>query len=348
MSLRQAFLAVAIGTIVTAASAAGPPIEIASQAALHGTAPREWLQRLAEAGAGTARLVGARGGEQPRIETLGEMADGKPLLKIYAVLTRSNELLLPGETRAKRFRLGDREALADYFKRIDVEGKEGVTTQRGKHGLTRAEFTDLFTRLQAPIGSTDADATLRQIVQTTSRIARVKIETDPSIDAVMTAKCENAASLGRLATGTALAVALREQGLALEPTKPLGKPVRLRVVSTLEAKEPWPIGYDPEGSPSQTAPSLMEFLTVEIEGYTLTEALDAITPRLTWNDAPLPVLWDHFAMRSEGIDPATVQVRFPSKRTFYKKLLDQLVFQARLKLDLRVDEAGTPFLYLTR
>lgn len=347
MNFRLALLAAATGLIVTVASA-GPPIEIASQAAPHGTAPRQWLQRLAEAGAGTARLVGARGGEQPRIETLGESARGEPLLKVYAVLTRSNELLLPGETSAKRFRLSDRTGLADYFERLDAEGEAGVTTQRGKHGLSEAEFTDLFTRLQRPLGPIADSATLTEIVQAASRIARVEITSDPSIDAVLQSKSDNASSISRLATGTALAVVLSEQGLALKPNKPLGKPARLTVVAKQAAKEPWPVGYKPERSPSRTAPALMEFLTVEVEGYTLAEALDAIVPRLTWNDGPLPIVWDHFAMRSRGIDPTTVQVRFPSKRTYYKKLLDQLVFQARLKLDLRVDEAGTPFLYLTR
>lgn len=347
MKFRQAILAVAAGITVTTASA-GPPIEIASQAAAHGTAPRQWLQRLAEAGGGSTRLVGARGSEKPRMETLGQKANGEPLLKVYAVLTRDNLLLLPGPTSSLRFRLSDRAKLADYFKRLGAEGADGVTAQRGKHGLTEAEFTDLFTRLKTPLGPIQDTDSLQRIVQTASRLARVKIEIDASIASVLAATPEDPAPLGRLATGTALAVVLREKGLALEPTKPLGKPARLRVVPAVEAEEPWPVGYDPEGSPTQTAPALMEFLTVEIEGYTLTEALDAIAPRLTWNDGPLPLVWDRFAMRRDAIDPATVQVRFPSRRTFYKKLLNQLVIQARLKLDLRVDEAGTPFLYLTR
>lgn len=347
MKSRQAFLAAAIGLTVTTVNA-GPPIEIASQAAAHGNAPRQWLQRLAEAGGGSARLVSARGTERPRIETLGETAGGEPLLKVYAVLTRDNQLLLPGPTSSQRFRLSDRAKLADYFKRLDAEGAGGVTTQRGKHGLTEAEFTDLFTRLQTPIGAIDDRTSLRRLVQTASRVARVKIEPDRAVAAVLAATLEDPPALNRLTTGTALAAALRDEGLALEPTKPLGQPVRLTIVPTPQAKEPWPVGYAPESSPTRVAPVLMEFLTVEIEGYTLDEALDAIAPRLTWNDGPLPIVWDRFAMRRDAIDPTTIQVTFPNRRTFYKKLLDRLASQARLKPELRIDEAGTPFLYLTR
>ena len=40
-------------------------------------------------------------------------------------------------------------------------------------------------------------------------------------------------------------------------------------------------------------------------------------------------------------------VSFPLKRTFYKKALENVLFQARLRSELRVDEAGTPFLWIS-
>ena len=305
MKFRQALLVTAAGLLGVAAGAAKPTIEIASQAAPHGSTPRQWLQRLAEAGAGTARLVGSRGGERPRIEQLGETAAGDPIVKIYAVLKRGDELFLPGAGGPERFRLSDRTKLADYFERLEANGAERQTQSTGKHGLAEAEFTDLFTRLQTPLGEVEPAVSLRGVLDAASRRARVTIEPDASIVSVLGSPAEGIDGLSYLATGTALAAVLRDQGLAIEPTKPPGRPVVLRVVEARSAKDAWPVGYDPEASPSRTAPALMEFLTVEIEGYTLAEALNAIAPRLTWNDRPIPIVWDRFAMRSEGIDPAS-------------------------------------------
>ncbi|TWT94775.1 hypothetical protein Pla108_36240 [Botrimarina colliarenosi] len=343
MSFRKVLiLAAACHPYGLAGVAAGPPVELVSQAAPHGTAPQQWLQRLAEAGAGTTRLV-TSGSAEPRLEELGDLRGGKSLVKVYGVLTRGGVLMLPGAEGAERFGLGDRTKLAAYFERLESQGAEAVTVPRGKYGLTEAEFTDLFTRLQTPLPKLPEGATLRDAVDVAKRAARISIKTDRSIDAVLATKAEAATSVEGLATGAALAALLRQEGLAI-----VGERAGLRVVTAHDVKEAWPVGYDPEGTPTQTAPGLMKFLTIEVEGYTLAEALEAIGPRVSWQDRPLPIVWDHFAMRRDGIDPATAEVKFPRRRTFYKNLLDKLASQGRLKLDLRVDEAGTPFLWLTR
>lgn len=343
MSFRIVVAALAF-TLTGVAGEAAPPVEVVNQAGPHGTAPREWLQRLSKAGAGPTRLV-ASGPARPRLEDLGESPSGQPLVKVYAVLTRSGDLLLPGEGgRPDRFRRGDNAKLKEYFESLGKGGAEEVTAERGKYGLTEAQFTDLFTRLQAPLGSLPEGATLRDAVDATQRAARIKIDIDPEVAAVLRRKPLDAAAMEHVASGTALAALLRQEALAMVA----GRAAGLKVVALSDAKDPWPVGYDPERAPSQTVPALMQFLTVEVEGYTLAEALDAIGPRITWQDRPLPILWDRYAMRRDAIDPATTDVRFPRKRTFYKKLLDQLATQAHLNLQLRVDEAGAPLLWLTR
>jgi hypothetical protein len=370
MNLRKVLIAAAAGFLLTAAASAGPSVEITSLAGSHSTAPQEWLQRLAEAGAGSTRIVSG-GTAEPRLEELGKTASRAPLVKVYAVLTREGLLVLPGSNGAERFRPSDRAKLKEYFDRLTSRGAEAVTVPRGKYGLTEAEFTDLFTRLQAPMPKLPEGATLADAVNAAERAARVTIEIDAALRDVLRTKSEVAASVEGLSTGAALAAVLKQEGLALRPeaaalgepptsvggvnnsrrTPPInigGSPVALRVVASRDTKDAWPVGYDPEGTPTQTAPGLMSFLTIDIEGYTLAEALEALGPRVKWQDKPLPIVWDHFTLRLNAIDPATVEVRFSKKRTFYKSLFDNLASQARLKLDLRVDEAGTPFLWLTR
>ncbi len=60
-----------------------------------------------------------------------------------------------------------------------------------------------------------------------------------------------------------------------------------------------------------------------------------------------PVLYDHNSLARSGIDIANKQVSLPATNTYYKEILDQLLKQASLKSEIRVDEAGRPFLWIS-
>ena len=60
----------------------------------------------------------------------------------------------------------------------------------------------------------------------------------------------------------------------------------------------------------------------------------------------------HLVLRLDGmpaaqIDPTTAAVSLPETTTYYDRILDRLLFQAKLKYQLRTDEAGKPFLWIT-
>ncbi len=86
---------------------------------------------------------------------------------------------------------------------------------------------------------------------------------------------------------------------------------------------------------------MFKFVNVEINDRPLSEALESLQERVQ-----LPLLFDHNALARHEVDLNT-HVNFPAKNTFYKKIIDQLLFQVLLKSELRVDEAGTPFLWIT-
>jgi hypothetical protein len=148
-----------------------------------------------------------------------------------------------------------------------------------------------------------------------------------------------------LTAGTGLTILLRPLGLALRPAKPRGGEVVHRIVAgeNFDGNDVWPVGWKLDGSPRQTAPEFFENLNSEIDGYTLDEALGAIVSRLK-----SPVLIDHAAVARRGVPFNKVHVKLSRTNTYYKRILDRILIQAHLHGELRVDEAGTVFYWISR
>lgn len=340
MNLRKALFLLTILPTTLSASAAVVSVEIAAEGGPQATAHREWLQLFAELGVDNARVRGARSGDTPRLEEFGTAE--RPMAKLHAFLSRQGELVVPGA----RFKLRDRGKLSDYLERLGADGVEAFSADRDKYGLTREQFTAVFKALEPPLGNLPKNATLRDALRVLD--GSIPVEVDPGVAEALRAEAIDAELLAPLSRGSALAILLRHEGLVLTPHRPVGGEHQLRVAAALGVEHPWPIGYKPDQTPRNTAPVLFEFIPVEIQGFSLAEAIDAIAPRLLVDGAPLPVVWDHFALRSHGIDPGGVDVAIARTKTYYLRVIDKLLFQARLKSELRVDEAGTPFLWLTR
>ncbi|TWT46396.1 hypothetical protein Pla111_14920 [Botrimarina hoheduenensis] len=331
-------LACLIVLTATTAASAVVRMEIASESGPNATAQSAWLQLLAELDVTGVRVRGLGPGDKPSVEDLG--TPERPLPRVLGILTRQGVLELPGG----RFTIRQREALAAYLERLEGDGAAAVTAKRGRFGLTRDEFQKVFVALGAPIGAINRQESLEALLLRTAAQSGMPLWIDPRAKPALRAR-PTTDKVATLARGAALAVLLRAEDLSLAPEKPVGQPVRLTVAPSYgENKEAWPIGYKPETSPSQTAPVLMQRLPVEIEGFTLAQALDAIEARL----GGVPLVYDEFALRRDAIDPTTTPVKLARTETFYKRIIDRLAFQAGLKTELRIDEAGTPFVWLTR
>ena len=334
-------------------SRAAPPIELelATERGVQITAPHEWLQLLAAAGIDNVRIRGAQPGDQPRVENLG--TSERPRYRVAGILTSRNQLLLPGGT----FSPGDRSPLKDYFERLAADGGEALTAPRGMFGLTEKETVAVFADLAQPIDFETKRQSPRAIIDRLQTKFASIVAVDTAADRALREAEPAIDEIRGLAAGTGLAMMLRNRGLALRPEKSRGRPVVYRVElaaansldsSTLgkmadQQMTQWPIGWELQKSPGQTAPSLFEFLNAEIDGYTLEETLAAIGPRLK-----IPLYLDHVALAAHQIEPAKIQVRLARTRTFYKRVIDRALAQARLGSQVRIDEAGTPFLWITR
>lgn len=322
------------------AAAATISLEIVTGQGVQITAPQQWVQLLNGVGVTNVRIRGSRAGDKPTVETLDTRSGDA--FRVVGVLNRRDELLLPGGKFGKR----DRSRLRDYFSRLGADGAERLTAQQGRFGLTKEEFEIVYKDLGQPITNATAGESLRTIIDQAShrlsqpividRLAAAKLDNDPSL----------AADYLALSYGTTLAALLHNQGLVLVPTKPRGERIEYRIVpqtAAMKAEDYWPVGWKSDARPRTLAPNLFTFINVEIDGFTLSEAIGAIEPRLG-----VPLYWDQQALAARRVDPDTLQVKLAKTKTYYKRILDKLLFQARLKLEVRTDEAGKAFLWITR
>jgi len=344
---------VVIGLAFAATAHAAPPVdlELATERGVQITAPREWLQLLAGIGIEHVQIRGATGSDKPLAENRG--TEKQPSYHVVGIITTRDTVQLPGGTFAR----GDRAKLKDYFDRLAADGAESLTTARGMFGLGEKELKDAFADLSQSIDFETSGQPPRAVLDKLQSKLRLKVvKEDGAARALLPAE-PIGDDLQGLSIGTGMAIVLRSCHLTMRPEKPRGAPAQYVVeigsraavtestlgkINSLDTKC-WPIGWEPDRAPGAVAPSLLESLNAEIDGYSLEEAFAAIKPRLK-----VPVYFDNAVLAAKDIHPAKIPVKVARQRMSYKRLIDRILAQAHLGCSLRVDESGTPFLWVTK
>ena len=71
------------------------------------------------------------------------------------------------------------------------------------------------------------------------------------------------------------------------------------------------------------------------------QAIEAIKGRIK-----VPVLMDHNNLVRGRVDLKKA-VKVPAGKTFYRRILDRVLFQVGLKAEVRVDDAEKPLIWIT-
>ena len=297
---------------------------------------RKWLMLLKDCKLTNIRFRSQRAGSKIEIKNRG--TEESPNYVVVGVLTARNTLRLPGV----EFRYGERAAITKWVEKLKADGMEGVTAQTGVFGLTKKQILEVHQALTGKVNFSTRGLTNAEAVARIARGLQLELTLDPTARAAMASPEKVADELQGLSAGTSLAIILRPLGLVLVPNRPTGKMVRLVVMSADQVQESWPIGWPPQKNPGLMLPVLFKNLEVEIKEVALGTALEALAPRVK-----APFVFDYNSLARDRIDLATVKVSVPAGRTYYKKILDRVLSQARLYCEIRVDEVNTPFLWIS-
>lgn len=331
-------LAICCAVCLPSASAIEAPVrlEVRTEPGFPIAGHQPWVAFLSDFGFTGVTLRSARPGDRPSITTGGTA--NAPQYRVVGILTEANRLMLPGLT----IRSGQRRELTEWLQQLRRQGAETMSAPKGAFGLTEKQLRSVQEQLQPKVTFATRDQLAKQIVQRLIAVLAFPVEFDAEARRLLSDKVSLVNELQGVSRGTALAAALRSLGLEFVPeSRPQGQ-VAFRVRKSQSSDESWPVGFRPEGkSPGEIAPAAFEFLEVEIRETPLHETLMALESRLN-----MPILLDLESMSRHGID-ANAPVSLPKTKTFYKKIIDRLLFQAKLRCEFRIDEGGHVFIWVT-
>ncbi len=332
-----ALLALAVVPTPFVAAQAPVALEVVTEDAFPSDSQSRWLESFKTLGLTHVRIRGRQPGDAPSITNTG--TEQSPRYQVVAVMTRDQQLTLPGLT----VRSGQRKQLADWFTRLREGGEDAVTGAAGAFGLTARQFVALHDAVSPAVTFETKNRPVRDVVKQIVQSMPVAVESDAAAERAIAGHDQVLDELRGLSRGTALAAAVRPLGLVVVVTGQGKRAGGLRISVPAGQEETWPVGIPlpPGKSPDEVAKSLFKYVNVEINERPLSEAIAAVQERVQ-----LPVLLDHNALARHEVD-MHAKVNLPAKKTFYKKILDDLLYQALLRSELRLDDADKPFLWIT-
>ena len=332
ISLAGVMLAAAVAWPLQAAGRV--QLELIGEARGSSLAFQEWARVLSQAGIRNVRIRSGRATDRVGLEVRG--TDENPLYVVTGIVKSRDELLLP----AGRFTRRDVGRLARWLEDLAQHGTATREESKSAFGLSPKQFAQIRRELARPVGVSTKDVPRSEAVEEIGRRLQLPVQIDPGLGRLLE-EDRLGEELSGLSCGTALAYVLRPVGLCLVPRVLGGRPV-CAVTRARPELDVWPVGWESEKPLHDVLPGLYEFHNVNVQGVSAAKALSAIAALLK-----VPVLLDHNALARHGVDPAKVIVSHPGKRTTYSLALKKILFQARLKSEVRVDEAGKPFLWVS-
>jgi len=327
-------LLVCLADLAGAQSGPRVSLEVVTEPGFSQETIRQWLPALEKAGFSSVRVRGGGAGDGAAIVTTG--TGNSIAYSVTGVLTSDNRLHLPNGN----FSLESRSKISAWVEKLKAGGEEGLNAKAGAFGLVPKELVTVHEGLATKVNFTTAGKTTREVLQQVAMNLPLSLKVDPSVRTKFGDEKVGEELLG-ITSGTAIAAVIRPLGLVLVPEKN-GGTIVLKVVDSQAAQQVWPVGWPMKNSPKETLPDLFKFLNVEVADTPLAESVEAIRGRLN-----VPMIIDQNSLARNKIDFATVKVSLPKTNTYYSKILEKLLFQAKLKYEVRIDEADRPFLWIT-
>lgn len=299
---------------------------------------QQWLRTLQQLKVAGLSIRAPRAGDSLKIETRGTAA--RPVYRVQGQINARSELVVPGG----RFSLSNTAALSAWLTKLADEGPPRSLSEGGAgapFGLDEVSVKRAHALLRTPVGFSTLGLSTPDAVARIRQDLPLPLAMDARAEAALRAAGKVRDELKGISAGTALAALARPAGLALAPRKDAKGNLELVIRKAAEG-DVWPVGLSAEDDRQRVVPALFDSISVGIEENPLPDALAAVCGRLQ-----IPYLVDHNALAVQGVDFQKAVVSLPESKLIYAIILRKLLGQVGLVGQLRIDEAGKPFLWVT-
>ncbi len=299
----------------------------------------DWMQALAEVGADRVVASTSRA-TKPSFEEFG--TGPKKTLAVVGIV-KSGKLHLPGG----KFTIRQTTAIRNHLQKLRDDGAEVTLADKVAFGLTAKQLISVHDQLGVKIGSSTKGQNTGEIANSLLRQSGYTLSIDRATRTVISnSQSKLDVELEGFTLGTGIALALRKMGLVFEPIRPQGKDIQLLIRSADEKVKNWPVGWPIVESLKKAAPKLYVKVDIRAEETPLMDLLSAIEGRMEF-----PFFYDHAKISANEIDLKETKVSFvrPGKKSSYDTVIDKVLNQCKpkLKAELRIDEVGKRFLWIT-
>ena len=243
------------------------------------------------------------------------------------------------------FTQSDLVPLLEWLRELKSYGAQGAPDGKPLWGLDADQFSDVFNVLQKGVDAELNGESFAEAVKQLDQSKEMPVRLTPStVEYLKTTAGSGPVpqKLKGFSVGTALAIVLRNEGLGFRPLRTPAGGIELTVAPLAEISDPWPVGWDLKESRSDTAPKLFDIVPIELREVPLDAVLDAIAVK-----SEVPVIVDSRRLAEEGLDLSQLKVTVPRKKTSWSLLLRSATAPHRLTRDLKIDERGQPFVWVT-
>ena len=339
MLLRAALgLLLATSLCVAIARAEVPRVEMQLylQDRASSTDSRKWIEVLSKAGVANMRFANSTRRVTIEVKNIG--TKDRPSFMVTGIISSQNVLTVPGG----RFRLSDRAKIAQWVKNLgQAENAAAAAERNNAFGLSAEQFEQVQKDLAKPLNFSTQGVAATSVINGINRLLTSKITVDPAAKSALDPRTKVVEELQGLSGGAALAIVLRPAGLMFRPRERNGQ-MEYYITASTPKSQPWPVGWPPEKKPRELVPKLYEFTEYEIEDFEMPKVLAALQDSLK-----VHFVYDQNAMALHKIEMDKIKVTLGSGKTYNSKLLSLVLNKAGLKYELRVDEAGKPFCWIT-
>jgi hypothetical protein len=339
MKLPAVVVACCLGWSCVVAQAAGRvDAEIAIEPGFNATDLRFWSEMLSGVGVDNLQLGGSANNAR-RVGVEPVASGGATNYRVFGVISNRGELVLPGG----RYGRGDRAKVAQWIAELKTTGLPRKPGEKpAPFGLPPEVLTAISNDLTQPVDFDTKGLTPAKVLATMSTKLKSQFMADPAVARELGAAEKVPGELKGLSCGTAAAAILRREGLSLVPRLRADGKAEYYVTKAGPTQDVWPIGWPPERSLPEITPELFTLRNVEIDDIPASQLLQVVADR-----TKLPMLFDEQALVLQRIDPSKVKIKIPLAKIGYEAVLTRTLFQANLKHEVRVDDAGRPFLWIT-